>query len=248
MAFDTETDQPVVGSTPKATQVASGDAPVPVAVVLEGRWGRLRPLDAERDAGRLYLLSHDEHTEATWVDMKVGPFANEQAFAEHVVALVADTKRAFFTVAGPDDNPLGWLCLMEARPPHHVVELGYVLYTPPLQRTRLASEALYLIMRHVFDDLGYRRLEWTCTSTNQRSRSAALRLGFVYEGTHRQGLFLKGKPCDIPMYSMLSSEWPANRAAFEAWLDPGNFREGRQVRSLAELRSPRDFTGPPLPI
>ncbi|MET3590795.1 RimJ/RimL family protein N-acetyltransferase [Mesorhizobium shonense] len=248
MAFDTETDQPVVGSTPKATQVASGDAPVPVAVVLEGRWGRLRPLDAERDAARLYRLSHDEHTEATWVDMKVGPFATEQAFAEHVAALVADPKRAFFAVDGPDGEALGWLCLMEARPAHHVVELGYVLYTPPLQRTRLASEALYLIMRHVFDDLGYRRLEWTCTSTNQRSRSAALRLGFVYEGTHRQGLFLKGKPCDIPMYSMLSSEWPANRAAFEAWLDPGNFREGRQVRSLAELRSPRDFTGPLLSI
>ncbi|RWD97529.1 GNAT family protein [Mesorhizobium sp.] len=248
MAFDTETDQPVVGSTPKATQVASGDAPVPVAVVLEGRWGRLRPLDAERDAARLYRLSHDEHTEATWVDMKVGPFATEQTFAEHVAALVADPKRAFFAVDGPDGEALGWLCLMEARPAHHVVELGYVLYTPPLQRTRLASEALYLIMRHVFDDLGYRRLEWTCTSTNQRSRSAALRLGFVYEGTHRQGLFLKGKPCDIPMYSMLSSEWPANRAAFEAWLDPGNFREGRQVRSLAELRSPRDFTGPLLSI
>ncbi|KUM27818.1 hypothetical protein AU467_15665 [Mesorhizobium loti] len=235
-------------SAANAQATSAGDAPVPVAVVLDGHWGRLRPLDAERDAGRLYLLSHDEHTEATWVDMKVGPFASEQAFAEHVAALVADPKRAFFAVADPDDNPLGWLCLMEARPAHHVVELGYVLYTPPLQRTRLASEALYLIMRHVFDDLGYRRLEWTCTSTNQRSRSAAHRLGFVYEGTHRQGLFLKGKPCDIPMYSMLSSEWPANRAAFEAWLDPGNFREGRQVRSLAELRSPSDLTDPPLPI
>ncbi|RUT93033.1 N-acetyltransferase [Mesorhizobium sp. USDA-HM6] len=75
-----------------------------------------------------------------------------------------------------------------------------------------------------------------------------MRLGFVYEGTHRQALFLKGKPCDIPMYSMLSREWPANRAAFEAWLDPANFRDGRQVRSLAEIRSPRDFADPPLPI
>ncbi|RWB52915.1 MAG: N-acetyltransferase [Mesorhizobium sp.] len=231
-----------------AEPTPSDDAPVPVAVLLEGRCGRLRPLEAGRDAARLYRLSHDEHTEATWIDMKVGPFATEQAFAEHVAALVADPKRAFFAVDGPDGEALGWLCLMEARPVHHVVELGYVLYTPPLQRTRLATEALYLILRHVFDDLGYRRLEWTCTSTNQRSRAAAVRLGFVYEGTHRQGLFLKGKPCDIPMYSMLSREWPANRAALEAWLDPANFRDGLQVRSLAEIRSPPDFTDPPLPI
>ncbi|MBB6409108.1 GNAT family N-acetyltransferase [Mesorhizobium sangaii] len=221
----------------KPDEIPPGDAPVPAAVVLVGRSGRLRPLDAGRDASRLYPLSHDEHTDATWVDMKVGPFAGEQAFADHVAELVADKKRAFFAVAGLDDKPLGWLCLMEARPSHHVVELGYVLYTPPLQRTRLATEALYLILRHVFDDLGYRRLEWTCTSTNLRSRKAADRLGFVYEGTLRQGLFLKGKPCDICVYSMLSSEWPDHRSAFEAWLDPGNFDAGRQLRSVAEIRS-----------
>lgn len=220
----------------KPGEIPPGDAPVPAAVVLVGRWGRLRPLDAERDTSCLYLLSHDEHTNATWVDMKVGPFASEQAFAGHVAELVADKKRAFFAVAGLDDKPLGWLCLMEAKPADHVVELGYVLYTPPLQRTRLATEALYLILRYVFDDLGCRRLEWTCTSTNQRSRKAADRLGFVYEGTQRQGLFLKGKPCDICVYSMLSSEWPAHRSAFEAWLDPRNFEAGRQLRSVAEIR------------
>ena len=223
----------------KSGETPPGDSPAPLAIELAGRWGRLRPLDVA-DAAPLYGLSHDDQIEATWVDMKVGPFASEGLFAEHVAALVADARRAFFAVDGPDGMPLGWLCLMEARPAHHVVELGYVLYTPPLQRTRLATEALYLILRHVFDDLGYRRLEWTCTSTNQRSRKAADRLGFVYEGTHRQGLFLKGKPCDICMYSMLSSEWPAHRSAFEAWLDPGNFRDGRQVWPLNEIRSAAD--------
>jgi RimJ/RimL family protein N-acetyltransferase len=208
---------------------APGDAPVPLALVLEGHSGRLRPLDAGRDTAPLFRLSHDEHTDATWVDMKVGPFTTEQAFADHLAELVADRKRAFFAVADPEDSALGWLCLMEARPAHHVVELGYVLYTPPLQRTWLATEALYLIMRHVFDELGYRRLEWTCTATNRRSRRAADRLGFVFEGILRQGLFLKGKPCDICMYSMLAGEWPAHRAAFEAWLSPANFRDGRQV-------------------
>jgi RimJ/RimL family protein N-acetyltransferase len=226
-----------MSSNPKPGEIPPRDAVIPAAVVLVGRWGSLRPLDAERDASCLYPLSHDEHTNATWVDMKVGPFASKQAFADHVAELVADQKRAFFAVAGLDDKPLGWLCLMEARPAHHVVELGYVLYTPPLQRTRLATEALYLILRHVFDDLGYRRLEWTCTSTNQDSRKAADRLGFVYEGTQRQGLFLKGKPCDICVYSMLSSEWPAHRSACEAWLNPGNFADGRQLRSVAEIRA-----------
>jgi RimJ/RimL family protein N-acetyltransferase len=236
----------------KPDAIQPGDAPVPSAIGLAGRWGRLRPLDAGADAAPLYGLSHDEETEATWVDMKVGPFASVQAFADHVAELVADKKRAFFAVSGLDDKPLGWLCLMEARPAHHVVELGYVLYAPPLRRTRLATEALYLIMRHVFDDLGYRRLEWTCTATNQRSRKAAVRLGFVFEGILRQGLFLKGKACDICMYSMLSSEWPAHRAAFEAWLEPGNFDDGRQVRSLSEIRSAADHLRepryPPLPV
>ncbi|RWC92642.1 MAG: N-acetyltransferase [Mesorhizobium sp.] len=243
----------MMASKLKPDDIEPGDAPVPSAIELVGRWGRLRPLDAARDAAGLYPLSHDEHTQATWIDMKVGPFATERAFAEHVAALVADPKRAFFAVDGPDGGPLGWLCLMEARPAHHVVELGYVLYTPPLQRTRLATEALYLILRHVFDDLGYRRLEWTCTSTNQRSRKAADRLGFVYEGMLREGLFLKGKPRDICMYSILSSEWPARRAALEAWLDPANFRDGRQIWSLTEIRAaaghdPGEPADPPLPL
>lgn len=219
----------------EAAATPTDAASVPVAVMVQGRFGRLRPLDAGRDAATLFRLSHDENTQATWVDMKVGPFTNEQAFAEHVAALVADPKRAFFAVDGPNETPVGWLCLMEARPAHHVVELGYVLYTPRLQRTGLGTEALYLILRHVFEDLGYRRLEWTCTVSNTRSRSAADRLGFVFEGILRQGLFLKGKPCDICMYSMLSREWPARRAAIEAWLSPDNFRDGRQVRSLSEL-------------
>lgn len=212
---------------------------IDLAVVLGGRWGRLRPVDAEQDASRLYPLSHDEHTHATWVDMEVRPFANEEAFAEHFAELLADKKRAFFAVAGLDDQPQGWLWLMEASPAHHVVELGYVLYTPPLQQTRLAAEALYLIMRHVFDDLGYRRLEWPCTSTNHRSRKAADRLGFVYEGTHRQGLFLKGKPCDICMYSMFSRGWPTHHATFQTWLEPGKFP--RWAADLFTLRNPLGF-------
>ena len=169
--------------------------------------------------------------------MKLGPFADEEAFAEHVGQLVADEKRAFFAVTEPDGQPMGWMCLMEARLPHNVVELGYVLYPPVLQRTALATEAFYLILRHVFEDLHFRRLEWTCTASNARSRQAAVRLGFTYEGTLRQGLFLKGKPVDICMYSMLASEWRKTAQALSMWLQPGNFVDGMQIKPLSAFRA-----------
>ncbi len=212
------------------------EAKVPVAAVINGRHGSLRPLDAS-DASMLYRRSHDENVAATWAEMKVGPFADEAAFAGHVDDLVSDPKRAFFAVVDLQGDILGWLCLMEARVAHQVVELGYVLFTSGIQRTTLATEALYLVIRHVFEELGYRRLEWTCTAENSRSRVAADRLGFIYEGTLREGLLLKGMPRDICMYSMLSSEWPLRRATMEQWLDPANFRDGRQLRSMNEIRA-----------
>lgn len=210
---------------------------LPVATIVAGRHGGLRPLNDQTDASVLYRLSHDENIGATWTEMKVGPFADEAAFAAHVAELVADPKRAFFAVIDRQGAVLGWLCLLEARVAHKVIELGYILFTPKMQRTTLATEALYLAIRHVFDDLGYRRLEWTCTAENSRSRAAADRLGFVYEGTLRQGLLVKGRPRDICVYSMLSSEWPANRDVLEAWLDPANFQDGRQIRTIAEIRA-----------
>lgn len=208
----------------------------PVACGIDGVWGHLRPLDPATDADAIHGLSHDTKMESTWREMKVGPFADEAAFTEHVGQLVGDKNRAFFAVTDREDRPLGWMCLMEARLPHNVVELGYVLYPPVLQRTALATEAFYLIMRHVFDELQFRRLEWTCTASNIRSRQAAVRLGFTYEGTLRQGLFLKGKPVDICMYSMLASEWHETAEALSAWLQPGNFVDGMQIKPLSAFR------------
>ena len=209
----------------------------PVACSIDGVWGSLRPLDAASDAAAIYRLSHDAETETTWREMKVGPFADESAFTCHVGQLARDDKRAFFAVTGRDGGPLGWMCLMEVRLPHNVVELGYVLFPPVLQRTALATEAFYLMLRHVFEKLKFRRLEWTCTASNVRSRKAADRLGFSYEGTFRHGLFLKGKPVDICMYSMLASEWRDNARALETWLRPENFVAGAQVRSLSSCRN-----------
>lgn len=199
---------------------------------IDGIWTRLRPLDCARDANHLFAFTHGEEMEPTWREMKLGPFSSAQAFADHVAELEADPHRAFFTVIGADDVPLGWLCLMEGASAHKSIELGYVLYAPQLRRTRMATEAFYLMMRHVFDDLGYDRLEWTCTSSNAISRRAATRLGFQFEGIMRNKLILKGQAKDIAMYSLLHSEWPGRKAAFEDWLAPSNFDGEQQRRPL----------------
>lgn len=198
-----------------------------------GTWGALGPLTAT-DAQPIYELQRGDSEAATWVEMKVGPFPDGAAFAKHVDELLADSHRAFFAITGPDDAPLGWLCLMEAQPAHGVVELGYVLFAPPMRRTTLATEAFYLIIDHVFEDLGYQRLEWTCTATNLPSRRAAERLGFRFEGVHRSKLILKGKTCDIAMYAMLADEWATRRIALQRWLDPSNFNNGAQLSPLSK--------------
>ncbi|MFZ3308697.1 MAG: GNAT family protein, partial [Xanthobacteraceae bacterium] len=122
-------------------------------------------------------------------------------------------------------------------PQHRVIEVGHVLYSPGLQRTRLGTETQYLLARYVFEALGYRRYEWKCDALNAPSRRAALRYGFTYEGTFRQNMITKeGRNRDVAWFSMLDSEWQERKRSFERWLDPANFDgEGRQKLSLADL-------------
>jgi RimJ/RimL family protein N-acetyltransferase len=137
----------------------------------------------------------------------------------------------------------GIVTLMESRPAQRVVEIGNIVYSPSLQRTRNATEIQYLMARHVFDDLGYRRYEWKCNALNAPSRRAALRLGFTYEGTFRQHMIVKGCNRDTAWFSILDSEWPQIRAAFEAWLAPQNFDPtGRQIVGLSDFREQREKT------
>jgi len=129
---------------------------------------------------------------------------------------------------------------MEIRPAMRVIEVGNILYSPALQRTPLGTEAQYLLARYAFETLGYRRYEWKCNALNAASRGAALRYGFVYEGTFRQHMITKSRSRDTAYYSMLDSEWPARKVAFERWLAPENFdAQGRQRMSLSELNAAR---------
>ena len=125
---------------------------------------------------------------------------------------------------------------MEIRPAMRVVEVGHIVYSPELQRTPVATEAQYLLARYAFEELGYRRYEWKCNALNARSRRAALRFGFTFEGIFRQHMIVKGRSRDTAWFAMLDQEWPARKQAFETWLAPENFTsERQQKRSLAEL-------------
>jgi RimJ/RimL family protein N-acetyltransferase len=127
---------------------------------------------------------------------------------------------------------------LRIEPEHRVIEIGHIWFAPILQRTRQATEAIYLMARHAFDDLGYRRLEWKCNALNAASRRAAERFGFTFEGIFRQHMIIKGQNRDTAWFSIIDGEWPRVRATFEEWLAQENFDlDGRQRRSLSQIRS-----------
>ena len=129
---------------------------------------------------------------------------------------------------------------MRIEPAMRVIEVGHVVYSPDLQRTPLATEAQYLLARYVFEMLGYRRYEWKCNALHDGSRRAALRLGFIFEGVHRQLVIAKGRNRDTAWFSMLDGEWPARKTSFERWLAPDNFTaDGKQKVSLRAMNGVR---------
>lgn len=225
--------------TPVGAPVEGGPARAPAPVTLEGRHVRLVPFDVERHAAGLFALSHGAEKEALWAYLFPPPFADEAAFARAYAeaASKADPLLLAIEEAG-SGRPVGHATYMRIEPVHRVIEVGNILYTPPLQRTPGATEAMYLMARHAFEDLGYRRYEWKCNALNAPSRRAAQRLGFSFEGLFRQHMIVKGRNRDTAWYAMLDEEWPRARAAFEAWLDPSNFdADGRQGRRLEDIRA-----------
>ena len=173
-----------------------------------------------------------------WSYIPIGPFEGAEQFGE-VMAFVGGQqgwKTHLFRDA-KTGAPLGMASYMRIRPEAGSAEVGCVVFSKKLQRTPAATEAMDLMAKHLFDDLGYRRYEWKCNNANEASKRAAIRLGFEFEGVFRQDQVVKGANRDTAWYSMIDGEWPAVKAAFEAWLAPGNFdAEGRQRCSLQEIR------------
>jgi len=207
-------------------------APRPQRVTLTGRAVTLAPLTLEH-AESLYAGSHGQGREALWDYLFNGPFPDLDAFRADIAAKAkADDPLYFAVLDNRDGAAIGYQSLMRIDPPNRVIEIGGILYTPRLQATYGATEAQYLFARYIFD-LGYRRYEWKCNDLNAPSKRAALRLGFTFEGVFRQHMIVKGRNRDTAWFSMLDQEWPARRAAFEAWLAAENFDpQGRQIRPL----------------
>jgi RimJ/RimL family protein N-acetyltransferase len=172
--------------------------------------------------------------EDLWRYMHDGPFIDRAAFDAHVRAKAASEDPLLFAIVDSGTGlAVGRAQLMRIDPPNRVIEVGGILYTHALQRSRGATEAMYLLARYIFEDLGYRRYEWKCNTLNEASRRAALRLGFTFEGVFRQHMIVKGKSRDTAWFSMLDSEWPERKRGFERWLDESNFdSEGRQKTRL----------------
>ncbi len=209
----------------------------PQPAVLAGRVVTLRPFDRMSQAETLYQATHGPEKEDLWRYMNEGPFASRAAFDSAFDKKQSSTDPLFFAIV---DNatglPVGQAAYMRIEPAHRVIEVGNIIFTPLLQRSCGATEAMYLMARHAFNDLGYRRYEWKCNALNQPSRRAALRLGFVFEGVFRQHMIVRGRNRDTAWFSMLDSEWPLRRANFERWLAPSNFDPaGQQKRSLSHL-------------
>ena len=163
--------------------------------------------------------------------------ADFAAFREYLAKAAASSDPFHYAVIDrASGKAVGTFALMRIEPAHGVIEVGSVTFSPRLKQTPLSTEAQYLLMRYVFDDLGYRRYEWKCDSLNAASRAAALRYGFQFEGIFRQAVVYKGRSRDTAWFSMLDGEWPAIKRGFEQWLDPRNFdAAGAQRRKLAEL-------------
>ncbi|MGA2251941.1 GNAT family N-acetyltransferase [Terracidiphilus sp.] len=208
----------------------------PQPVTLSGRTVTLEPLDAEKHTSALWKADHG-HDEV-WAYLADGPYANEAELQRALAEKQSSTSARFFAlITEADGRAKGYASYMRIEPTHGVIEVGNILLSPSLQRTTAATEAMYLMARHVFEDLGYRRYEWKCNALNAPSRRAALRLGFTFEGIFRQHMVIKGKNRDTAWFSMLDNEWPARKQAFEAWLNPANFDSaGRQLRSLESFQ------------
>ena len=195
----------------------------PPATAMRGNWCEVAPLDLAADGSALYAAYADAAEPRDWTYLPYGPFDSEAAFIDWLGAASAAGDPFFHTIRGRGGTALGLASYLRIDPAPGVIEVGHIHYSPLMQRSPVATEAMYLMMRRVFDELGYRRYEWKCDALNARSRAAALRLGFSFEGVFRQATVVKQRNRDTAWFAIIDRDWPTMRDAFEAWLRADNF-------------------------
>ncbi len=227
-----------MNSLPLGPEVDTTPRPLPVRTGITGRYVVLEPLHPRHVAD---LWRAARGADQSWTYVPYGPFASQDAMGR-LVADLATMHDPMVWAARPIATGVvsGWLALRDIQPKNAAIELGNVWFAPIMQRTRAATEAMFLLLRLAADDLGYRRLAWKCSALNEQSRHAAERLGFIYEGRLRAHMVVKGRLRDTEWFSIVGDEWPHCRDAILAWLDPTNFAlDGTALHSLADIRTER---------
>ncbi len=222
-------DTPVFGqpvpdwSTPSAPKGAS----------LSGRYAEIHLLDAELHTAELFeaYTGHDQ----VWDYLPYGPFQTAADYKQWVIQTISAPIHQFYAIKNKESGAFeGVASFLRIDPANGSIEVGHINYSPALQQTRAGTEAMYLMMQHAFS-IGFRRYEWKCNALNMASRRAAQRLGFSYEGVFRQATVVKGCNRDTVWFAIIDQEWPALNRAFETWLAPDNFEQGRQLTRLGDL-------------
>ncbi|WMY76605.1 GNAT family N-acetyltransferase [Buttiauxella selenatireducens] len=209
--------------------------PRPERIVLQGKYCHLEPL-TRNHADSLWAAWSTAEDDRGWTYLNVGPFDGQPQFADFIDTIARSHDPLHYAVIDElTGKAVGTLALMRIDPANGVVEVGFVMYSPRLQRTVQATEAHFLLMKYAFG-LGYRRYEWKCDSLNAPSRHAAIRLGFRYEGLFRQAVVYKQRTRDTAWFSILDSEWPTIEQAFERWLSVENMPDGAQKLGLSQIR------------
>ncbi|MBK1636401.1 GNAT family N-acetyltransferase [Rhodovulum adriaticum] len=211
--------------------------PIPPHDVLQGRYTRLEPLQAARHGDDLFRACHAD--DSIWTYLPYGPFGSAAAHRDWIAQATAGSDPQFYAICPAEGGAaLGVLSYLRIQPAAGSIEIGHVCFSPALQRTRIATEAVTLLIARAFQ-AGYRRVEWKCNALNLASRRAAQRLGFSYEGVFRQQAVVKGRNRDTAWFAAIDAEWPALQAAHDRWLSPSNFDDqGRQIARLGDLTAP----------
>ncbi len=208
--------------------------PAPPRDAISGNLCRVESLNCTRHSRQLYEAFVKDSENRNWTYLPYGPFDHFESFEGWLNSIESSEDPLFHSVVDlKTQSAVGVASYLRINPTDGVIEVGHIHFSPLLQRTTLSTEAMFLMMKRVFDELGYRRYEWKCDALNAPSRNAALRLGFSYEGTFRQATMYKGRNRDTAWFAIIDKDWPEIRSAYERWLDPSNFDDsGRQLSSL----------------
>jgi RimJ/RimL family protein N-acetyltransferase len=209
---------------------------LPVRQSIFGDYVNLEPLRRDHADDLWDELRDDQDS---WTYVRWGPYASRDALADYIDQAIARPDHYLWAIrSGATGRIAGWLGLLDVQPQHASLEIGHVLFGKSLRRSRAATEALYLVMRHAFTDLSYLRMLWKCHNLNAASHRAAKRLGFTFEGVFRAHWIMKDRRRDSAFYSLLAEEWPSREHAMRTWLADANFdRDGKPIRGLEQMRA-----------